>query len=174
MEEERPQILIPFIQELYCNYFHISKTQRFNREDEQLKTALHPTNYQAQRNHQAQLYQPPRHYERPTEMPPQQTFHHPPPPNYQRRPPYQPAAGGQHQPVNHQQSRSNFSPTDISFLAKTIRDLLSNDLGKEIAEIKQRLNNQIPNQSAPNPQVINAQTQPQPNLYSLQMIPHPP
>lgn len=149
-----------------CKFFHVSKTLRRNAEDEQLKSSLHAPNYQAQHNQ-------PQHHQSQVTVPPQPPPSHPPRPllNYQTRPPYQPAAQVQHQPINRQDSRSNFSASDISFLAKTIKDLLSNDIGKEISEIKQRLNNQIPSKSVP--QVISAETQPQPHLYSLQMIPRP-
>ena len=64
-------------------------------------------------------------------------------------------------------SQPRLNREDLSFLVRTIKDLLKEDLGKEIQEIKQRLNPSVPLLQATNTQIQ------QPNLYSLQVVPPP-
>ena len=148
-----------------CRYFHIAQTQRYKREDEQLKTALHPSAYMQQ----PQRHQPPQYQQVPAPQPthhqqettaPQPAYHH----AHQASNPHQ-----QH-PSHPPQAQSSLNPTDMAFLLKSIRDI-KDDLGKEIADIKQNLSVQVHNASRP--QIITTANMPQtqtiPNQY---MMPH--
>ena len=67
-------------------------------------------------------------------------------------------------PPQHRQS--SFSPSDLSFLVTSLKDVLKEDLGREIAKIKENLNVQ----NAIRPQIITPTSMPQtqavPNMYS--------
>ena len=118
---------------------------------------------------QPQRHQPPQ-YQQVTA--PQPTYHQ------QVTTAPQPAYHHAHQASNpHQQHRSHppqaqnsLNPTDMAFLLKSIRDI-KDDLGKEIADIKQNLSVQVHNASRP--QIITTASMPQtqtiPNQY---MMPH--
>lgn len=84
---------------------------------------------------------------------------------------HQPVQSAPPQPQNqtrnsppHSTTQPRLNKEDLSFLVRTIKDILKEDLGKEIEEIKQRLNPSVPLQ-ATNTQIQN------PNLYSLQVVP---
>jgi hypothetical protein len=178
-----------------CKFFHITSTLRRNIEDEQLKSSLHANSYQIQQNQQVRQHhppprptfqQPPRLQQPPHQPPPPQQPQHqspPPPSHHPHQPPHpshhphhphQPVASAPHH--NEQQTQNKLSNEDISFLVKTLKTSLREDLEKEIGKIKQMLNQQQQNpqliQPQPNRQIIQQQLQTPPNLYNLQMIPH--
>ena len=160
---------------LDCKYFHVAKTMRVNMEDEQLKSTFHSQNYHAQQSNQpiqvsTQPQLPNQHWH-PNHQSNNAIYHHQPqqpifclPTISTQNPPYQSTSNVPRQPVHQPQNNTvtpsnNFTQRDISFLAQTIKAILREDLGKEIAEIKQKLN------TAPPPNQVT------PNMYSLQMFP---
>jgi hypothetical protein len=168
-----------------CKYFHLTQTQRFKIEDEQLKGSLHYANYHAQHNQQPfnGQNQPPtqlaaQHYPSPNYQQSnvlQQQRHHPPQPSVVTQQQMRPAQLPQQQVPQlpqAQQNRSFLNPGDLSFLAKTIKDIIREDLGKEIADIKLKLNSQA--QRVNSPHILNTlpmqPTQPTTNLYSLHQV----
>ena len=133
-----------------CKYFHLSKTQRYKREDEQLKTALTPSAYAQQPQHTSQpenrqnnpksevhlQARPPPLHVRSTSHPENQ--HNNQPREIQHPPPCQPPS----QPQN----SNRVNPSEMSFLVqavKDIKDVLSREilgvLNKELAEMRQGL-----------------------------------
>lgn len=154
-----------------CKFFHLAKTQR-KIEDELLKNSLTPSAYGAHSTQfpelpQAQYSQPPNH-----DMPqPQQPGYNQPPQQQQTaihnaqtstqplntRPQYQ-----QQQPNNHpNQAQSSFSHNDISFLAKTIKEAIKEDLAKELVSLKQDLEMKIHHTSMQQTMPTNTMPQPQ-------------
>ena len=152
-----------------CKFFHTSKTMRYRMEDEQLKNSLHPANYDSQF---PQLLQPqhgdPTIHQQNHVINTQQKQQLPPPPpiNYRPQQAQQPpqvipqnqyqSPSNQMPPVNLQQqpnshnnqppnARSSFSLSAISFLAQTIKEVLKDDLAKEIATMKRELTLEIQN-----------------------------
>ena len=131
-------------------------------EDEQLKNSLNASNYRAQNNQQPPIHQSPilpqyphsQHHAQQPSQPTVMTQQHV-------------SSHGVGQPPQHRQS--SFSPSDLSFLVTGLKDVLKEDLGREIAKIKENLNVwQV--QNAIRPQNITPvsmpQTQAVPNLYS--------
>ena len=157
-------------------------------EQEQLKTALHRSNYDDQfpdlppgviaqyhesqaQDHESQVA---RKAENQHVQPPQQKS------NYQQKSrPSQQAQSRESQVAkisqkaadqpSQRQSIANLDQNDISFLAKTIKDAIKEDLAEELAKIKENLSIQIQNSSRP--QIIQAknlpQGQAQPVFYTL-------
>ena len=171
-----------------CKYFHLKRTLRYRMEDEHLKDSLHAANYHAQNQPSPAAHHPDQsnishaHQPRPPShqtprlphpdelpQPPQQPPHHQPPHQSQNQ--HQPAAPQAHA----QQNQNKLSTDDISFLVQTLKSSLREDLEKEVAKIKQMLNQpqQVPQivQQLPNRHIIQQQLQTPPNLYNLQMIP---
>lgn len=159
-----------------CRYFHLSKTMRYNRDDEQLKTALNSANYHAQHEqqvpssqhinqqyHEQLMNAPQLTHNHPNQLPhpgTSRTIIQPQPPTVPSYPVHQTTA--MHQP--HHPPSSNLNQNDIAFLVKSIKDI-KDDLGKEIAELKKNLSVQVNN--ANRPQIITATGMPQtmPNPY---------
>ena len=148
-------------------------------EDEQLKNTLNASNYRAQSNQQLPYHQnpvTPQHFH----------FQH-----HAQHLPKPTAETQQHIPSHtvsqpSQQRQSSFSPSDFTFLVTSLKEVLKEDLGREIAKIKENLNAQVQSalkpqniqqipqiiQPLPNRQIIQQQLQTPPNLYNLQMVPH--
>ena len=143
-------------------------------EDEQLKNTLHSVNYHAQ-------YQPPLPRNQLLQQQNQISIVPQQPPRYHVRPQFQQVTSVPQQPQPIQQaqpaqpSQNNLSTNDLSFLVKSIKDSLREDLAKEITQLKQDLNLQI--QQASRPQIITnppiAQTQAASNLCYYQMPVNP-
>lgn len=169
---------------LECKYFHLYKTQR-KMEDEQLKNALTPANYQSQLQQHAQVAPIPPHQamqvpyqaqfpQLPQPQNPAPQSHYNQAPQQQCypaiRPQQQPTIvrSGPDQPVNihpqfqqqqqptnnsNQPAQSNFSQSDLSFLAKTIKEVIKEDLTKELISIKQDLDLRIRQLTIPHQQI---------------------
>ena len=197
-----------------CKYFHLQKTKRFKMEEEQLKTSLNAGNYQSQfpsllpqsnenkvhPAHEPQML-PNTSQSRPgtyqSRLDHQPTIHHPP--NFTQHPPAEIAQGSLIQPTSHIASRgtqplnnksppeSRFTTEDMSFLVKTIKEILKHEIG----EIKQKLSPSVlappihQQFQKPSLQQVSPHIQSQPllqispqlpnqNLYSLQVAPHQP
>lgn len=150
-----------------CKYFHLTKTVRYKIEDEQLKNSLKPSNYHAQ---YPQL--PHAQYSQAPLQPPYQATNIPlQPTSFHAQPPQQSNVGPQnrqHQPSPQnqppQQSRSSFSQSDVSFLAKTIKEAIKDDLAVEISNMRRDLSMQIQNASRQH-------IMPTPNMPQVQMAP---
>ena len=106
-----------------CKFFHVSKTLRHNREEEQLRSSLHKKTYDAQpKEHKS------------AQHPNQRSSTHPEPP------PHNPTEKRQDQvPVNPQNNETTLSVSNVPFLVKTIRDLLREDLQKELTDLKTQI-----------------------------------
>ena len=181
---------------LECKFFHITKTLRYKMEDEQLKTSLQAPNYHTQnplqtQNYHAQFPQLPQAQSlpmyQPSNVPHQppsfvtQTVAHPTntPAHQSIRPHHQLSPQNQHV----QQTQNTFNQSDMSFLAKTIKEALKEDLAIGLANIRRDLSAQIQNRTVFTPNVAQPQVQvpqglpqvtPQtqaPNVYSLQVVP---
>ena len=140
-----------------CKFFHMSRTLRYKREDEQLMNSLTLQTYQnqpqqptqippnpaMQANYQAQFPQPPQ----PATQPSQPQFHHAPQQQsyHVTRPPQQhaargpPAQTGNSNPQYQPQQPNTLSKSDVSFLAKTIKDAIKEELSKDITNLKLEL-----------------------------------
>ena len=144
-----------------CKFFHVAKTMRYKMEDEQLKNSLQAATY-----HDQQQQQP----VRPVQMPPPNQAPIPQPPQHpaqtQVYAPQQYQSIQKAQPTH--QSHSGLSSNDISFLVKSIKESIREDLEKEVEKIKQSLSLQI--QQVGRPSIIATpcmpQTQAIPNQYS--------
>ena len=140
-----------------CKFFHLSRTLRYKMEDEQLMNSLTLQNYQnqpqqptqippipaMQTNYQAQfpqLPQPATQSSQPqfNHVPQQQSYHvtRPPQQHAARSPPAQTG----NSPQQYQQQQPNtLSKSDVSFLAKTIKDAIKEELSKDIINLKLEL-----------------------------------
>ena len=122
-----------------CKYFHLTKTLRYNQEDEQLKGSLHAANYQSQHQNQ----QPPLHQTNSNPQPaqPQQL-------NRQQAPPLQSQPTGnqyaqQTRPVGPNMQQGNPPQNIATFLVSIITPMINSikeEFRKEIADLKQTQN----------------------------------
>ena len=133
-----------------CAYFHISKTLRRNAEEETLKSALHRKNNSDQANSKTK---------KPTGNQPSTLAN--------SQPPISVNLQSNSQPNNNTPSENNteetIKNTTLSFLVTTIRDLLREDLSKELADIKLQMSSLQQTQ-----RVTNQQTTPWATLSNME------
>ena len=111
-----------------CKYFHVSKTVRRNIEEEQLRNSLNQKTYEGQRNE---------HPKEPSDKPTSQSnkttlAHSDKNQDHINNPPTET------QPVKSQEEPI-LNTNNVTFLVHTIRDLLREDLKKELTDIKTQL-----------------------------------
>ena len=121
-----------------CVYFHISKTLRRNADEENLRTALHQQRYSAQPK--SQIEKPPDNQnKRQVQLQP----------NAPTNTPKQEVENSQPQPSD---NNIPLNKENLTFLVSTIRDLLREDLKKELLDIKLHMNSIQPVAKLPNQQ----------------------
>ena len=118
-------------------YFHISKTLRRNAEEENLRTALHQQRYSAQSKPK-------------TDKPPDNQIQSQTQPAAPVKTPNQDVENSQPQASD---NNISLNERNLTFLVSTIRDLLREDLKKELLDIKLHMNSihsvaKLPNQSS--------------------------
>ena len=174
-----------------CKFFHLQKTKRVKIEEEQLKASLNAGNYQSQfpnlpqqnvnqhnsesQGHQAstnpRTHQPHQSLQQSSRM--------------NTTPQYHPPHSENPLPDEHKSpAQPRLSKEDLSFLVVTIKDILKEEIAKEIGEITKKINlsssqfqpvnhKQIQNHTL-SPSLLQISPQiPNPTLYNLQVAsPH--
>ena len=163
-----------------CKFFHLQKTKRYKMEEEQLKTSLNAGNYHSQF---PTIEQAKENHQNPDNRPPQRAIHHSQQndhPNAHKPPLYSTATNNHptHTPQrqapqnpNHRvetPAQPRINKDDMSFLVVTIKEILKQEIGKEMETMKQKLalqsaiaqvNPQSQKQNIPllipNPQILN-------------------
>ena len=180
-----------------CKFFHLQKTKRVKIEEEQLKASLNAGNYQSQfpslpqQNDANNQHNP--------ENQRSQASNNIPSHQRANRPDLSPQQSSPviTTPRNHPPRTENplpdehkspaqprLSKEDLSFLVVTIKDILKEEIGKEIGEITRKMNltsasqlqpvthKQIQNHSLSPPLLQISPQIPNPTLYNLQVAPH--